>query len=159
VAQPRRENGHFDFDTYAEATIEAGRAAAEIAGHESVNVMAACSGGIITAGALGHLAAEGRLGSVSSLTLMVCAIDNARAGTPPALATKEMAATAIAQSARKGYLDGEALASVFAWLRPNDLIWNYVVNNYCSARSRRRSTSSTGTRTPSGWRRGCTATS
>ena len=127
---PERENGHFDFDTYAEATIEAGRAAADIAGHESVNVMAACSGGIIIAGALGHLAAEGRLGSVSSLTLMVCAIDNAQAGTTAALATKEVAATAVAQSALKGYLDGEALATVFAWLRPNDLIWNYVVNNY-----------------------------
>jgi len=92
--------------------------------------MATCSGGIIAAGALGHLAGEGRLGSTSSLTLMVCAIDTTRAGTVSALATKEMAATAVAQSARKGYLTSEALASVFAWLRPNDLIWNYVVNNY-----------------------------
>jgi poly[(R)-3-hydroxyalkanoate] polymerase subunit PhaC len=127
---PDREQGHFDFDTYAEATIDAGRAAAEIAGHSAVNLMAACSGGIITAGALGHLAAQGRLGPVSSLTLMVCAIDNTKAGTTSALATKEVAATAVAESARKGYLDGEALARVFAWLRPNDLIWNYVINNY-----------------------------
>jgi polyhydroxyalkanoate synthase subunit PhaC len=127
---PERENGHFDFDTYADATLEAGRAAADIASHESVNVMAACSGGIIGAGALGHLAADGRLGAASSLTLMVCAIDSTRAGTASALATKEMAATAVAQSARTGYLTSEALGSVFAWLRPNDLIWNYVVNNY-----------------------------
>jgi poly(3-hydroxyalkanoate) synthetase len=41
-----------------------------------------------------------------------------------------MAAAAVAESARKGYLDGRALAGVFAWLRPNDLIWGYVVNNY-----------------------------
>ena len=41
-----------------------------------------------------------------------------------------MAAAAVAESARRGYLDGDALASVFSWLRPNDLIWNYVVNNY-----------------------------
>jgi polyhydroxyalkanoate synthase len=127
---PDRDQGHFDFDTYADATIEAGRAASEITGHGEVNVMAACSGGIISAGALAHLAAEGRLGSVSSVTLMVCAIDNTRAGTTAALATKEMAATAVAESARKGYLEGEALATVFAWLRPNDLIWNYVINNY-----------------------------
>jgi polyhydroxyalkanoate synthase len=127
---PERENGHFDFDTYADATLEAGRAAAAIAARESVNVMAACSGGIIAAGAIGHLAAQGRLGSASSLTLMVCAIDNTRAGTASALATKEMAATAVAQSARTGFLTSEALGSVFAWLRPNDLIWNYVVNNY-----------------------------
>jgi polyhydroxyalkanoate synthase subunit PhaC len=127
---PDREQGHFDFGTYAEATIDAGRAAAEIAGHSAVNLVAACSGGIITGGALGHLAAQGRLGPVSSLTLMVCAIDNTQAGTTSALATKELAATAVAESARRGYLDGEALARVFAWLRPNDLIWNYVINNY-----------------------------
>ena len=110
--------------------LEARDAVAEIAGHESVNLMAACSGGIITAGTLGHLAEEGALDGVSSLTLMVCAIDNQQAGTTGALATREMAAVAVAESARRGYLDGEALASVFAWLRPNDLIWNYMINNY-----------------------------
>jgi polyhydroxyalkanoate synthase subunit PhaC len=36
----------------------------------------------------------------------------------------------VADVARKGYLDGRALQGVFAWLRPNDLIWSYVVNNY-----------------------------
>jgi polyhydroxyalkanoate synthase len=127
---PEAEQGHFDFDTYADAVLEARQAVSRIAGHESVNVMAACSGGIITAGAAGHLAAGDRLGELASLTLMVCAIDNEQAGDTAALATREMAAAAVAQSARKGYLEGEALASVFAWLRPNDLIWNYLVNNY-----------------------------
>ena len=47
-----------------------------------------------------------------------------------ALATRDVAAAAVAESARKGYLDGQALAGVFTWLRPNDLVWNYVVNNY-----------------------------
>jgi polyhydroxyalkanoate synthase len=36
----------------------------------------------------------------------------------------------LADSARRGYLDGRNLAGVFAWLRPNDLIWNYWINNY-----------------------------
>lgn len=77
---PDEEQSHFDFDTYADAVLEARAAVAEIASRESVNVMAACSGGIITAGALGHLADEGKLGDVSSLTLMVCALDNAQKG-------------------------------------------------------------------------------
>ena len=127
---PGAEHGHWDLDTYAEAVLEARAAATEIAGSRSAHLTAACSGGIVTAGALGHLAARGALGDVASLTLLVCALDNARAGTVAALAGREVAAAAVAESARKGYLDGRALAGVFAWLRPNDLIWGYVVNNY-----------------------------
>jgi len=85
---------------------------------------------MVASGLLGHLAASARLGEIASLTLMVCALDNEQAGTISALATRDLAAAAVAESARKGYLDGQALAGVFTWLRPNDLIWSYVVNNY-----------------------------
>jgi poly(3-hydroxyalkanoate) synthetase len=34
------------------------------------------------------------------------------------------------RSRRAGVLDGRSLGSVFTWLRPNDLVWNYWVNNY-----------------------------
>ena len=61
---------------------------------------------------------------------MVCALDNDTEGTMTALTTRDVAAAAVAESARKGYVDGQALAGVFTWLRPNDLVWNYVVNNY-----------------------------
>jgi polyhydroxyalkanoate synthase len=127
---PEAEDGHFDLDTYAAAVLEARDAVAEITRQPAVHLTAACSGGIITAGALGHLAAEGALDRVASLTLFVCALDSARAGTGAALTSREAAAAAIAESARRGYLDGQVLAGVFAWLRPNDLVWNYVVNNY-----------------------------
>ena len=128
---PDAEHGHWDLDTYAEAVLEARAATAEIARARAVHLTAACSGGIITAGALAHLA---RRATSASLTLLVCALDNARAGTAAALAGREVAAAAVAESARKGYLDGRALAGVFAWLRPNDLIWSYVVNNYLLGR-------------------------
>ncbi len=127
---PGAEQGHFDLDTYAQAVLDARDAVAEITRTPAVHVNAACSGGIITACAVAHLAALGRLDEAASLTLWVCALDNARAGTTAALASRELAAAAVAESARRGYLDGRALAGVFAWLRPNDLIWNYVVNNY-----------------------------
>jgi poly[(R)-3-hydroxyalkanoate] polymerase subunit PhaC len=127
---PDAAQGHFDLDTYAQAVLEARDAVAEIAGQTSVNVNAACSGGIITACALGHLAALGEQDKFGSLTTMVCALDQARMGTAGAFTSRELAAAAVAESARKGYIDGRALAGVFAWLRPNDLVWNYVVNNY-----------------------------
>ena len=127
---PEADQGHFDFDTYAAAVLEARDAVAAITGQSAVHVNAACSGGMIAAGALGHLAAEDRLGEIASLTLMVVALDNERAGTAAAFAGRDVAAAAVAESARRGYLDGQALAGVFTWLRPNDLVWNYVVNNY-----------------------------
>jgi poly[(R)-3-hydroxyalkanoate] polymerase subunit PhaC len=127
---PDVEQGHFDLDTYAQAVLEARDAAAEITGSAALHLNGACSGGLISAGALGHLAAAGRLGEIASVSLMVAALDNERAGTASALANRELAAAAVAESARRGYLDGRALEGVFTWLRPNDLVWNYVVNNY-----------------------------
>lgn len=127
---PDVEQGHFDLDTYVQAVLEARDAVAEITRQKAVNVNAACSGGIITAAALGHLAAIGEQDKFGTLTMMVCALDQARMGTTGALATRELAAAAVAESARKGYVDGQALEGVFAWLRPNDLVWNYFVNNY-----------------------------
>ena len=127
---PDADQGHFDLDTYAAAVLEARDAVARLTGQPAVHLNGACSGGIISAGALGHLAADGRLGEIASVSLMVAALDNERAGTTAALVNRELAATAVAESARRGYLDGRALEGVFTWLRPNDLVWNYVVNNY-----------------------------
>jgi polyhydroxyalkanoate synthase len=127
---PEQAQGHFDLDTYASAVAEARDAVASIASQPAVHLAAACSGGIITAGLIGQLAAVGELDGVASLTLMVCALDSESEGTVSALASRDLAAAAVAESARKGYLDGQALAGVFTWLRPNDLVWSYVVNNY-----------------------------
>jgi polyhydroxyalkanoate synthase len=127
---PDESHAHFDLDTYVSAVLEARDAVAAITKAPAVHLNAACSGGIITSGALGHLAAEGSLGDVASLTLFVSALDSTRAGTAAAFTSRDVAAAAVAESARRGYLDGQALAGVFAWLRPNDLVWNYVVNNY-----------------------------
>ncbi|HUA46286.1 MAG TPA: alpha/beta fold hydrolase [Solirubrobacteraceae bacterium] len=127
---PDAAQAHFDLDTYAQAVLEARDAVADITGQRAVNVNAACSGGIITACVAGHLAAAGEQDKIGALTLMVCALDQARMGTTGAFASRELAAAAVAESARKGYIDGRALEGVFAWLRPNDMVWNYFVNNY-----------------------------
>jgi polyhydroxyalkanoate synthase len=60
----------------------------------------------------------------------VCVLDNRQMGTTSAFMDPATAALATADSARRGYLDGRSLAGVFAWLRPNDLVWNYWVSNY-----------------------------
>jgi polyhydroxyalkanoate synthase len=127
---PDADQAHFNLDTYAGACVDAGRVVEEITGADSLHVTAACSGGQIAAATVGNLVATGRLGHVASLGLFVCALDRPQEGVIGAVTTREAAAAAVAASAAKGYVDGRALAQIFAWLRPNDMIWNYWVNNY-----------------------------
>src|SRR5262249_21737179 len=53
-----------------------------------------------------------------------------RTPTKPARLTPETMHAAKAASRLRGVLDGHDLARMFAWMRPNDLIWNYWGNNY-----------------------------
>jgi polyhydroxyalkanoate synthase len=93
-----------------------------------------CSGGILAGLAAAHLARIGRLDRLAGLTFAVTVLDQHRAGLPAAIADKYLAAAATAVSRRRGYLDGKVLAEVFAWLRPDDLVWHYWVNNYLLGR-------------------------
>ncbi len=127
---PDERHADWDLDTYAQAVIDALDATQAIARADAVHTVGLCAGGIVLACALGHLAAEGDAERVAGVTLAVCVLDTEQAGMTGALVDDTVAAAAVADSAQRGYLDGKALAGVFAWLRPNDLIWNYWVNNY-----------------------------
>ncbi len=127
---PDERHADWDLDTYGQALLDAMDAVEQASGSERVALQAFCSGGIITAMVLAHLAAEGRQDRVSAASFAVTVLDWARAGTVSALMDEEAVRAATERSRKKGYLDGAQLAEVFAWLRPNDLIWNYWVNNY-----------------------------
>jgi polyhydroxyalkanoate synthase len=127
---PGAEQADFGLDTYAGAVLECLEAVEKITGTAKTHVLGICAGGITSSVALAHLAATGGLDRIAGLTLGVTVLDQQRAGTLGSFVDREVAAQAIAESRRRGYLDGQALAGVFAWLRPNDLIWNYWVNNY-----------------------------
>ena len=127
---PDARHSKWGLDTYVQAILEAMAATGEICGVRRTHVLAACSGGLLASMAASHLEQTDRLDLLASLTLLVTVIDQARAGTTGALVDEAVAEAAINASRRKGYLDGNKLAEVFAWLRPQDLIWNYVVNNY-----------------------------
>ena len=79
--------------------------------------------------------ALGQLDAIGSITTGVSVLDSHRAGTASAFMGPEIAKLAVAGVDRKGYLDGAALQTFFAWLRPNDLIWGYVANNYLLGRT------------------------
>ncbi len=127
---PDARHRDWGLDSYGRAILDAMDAVEQISRQDKVALFALCSGGMITSMVLAHLAATGDLDRVAAFSLAVTVLDQARAGMPSALVSRKVAAAATKQSDRKGYLDGRMLAEVFAWLRPNDLIWNYWVNNY-----------------------------
>ncbi len=132
---PTAENAEWGVDDYGQAVLDAMAAAQEITGSERVALQAFCSGGIITSMVLAHLAATGDLGRVAAASFAVTVLDWERAGTVGALMDPQAVQQAVEKSREKGFLDGAMLAEVFAWLRPNDLIWNYWVNNYLQDKS------------------------
>jgi polyhydroxyalkanoate synthase len=127
---PDQRHADWSLDTYAQAVLDALDAVERITGADKTHVLGLCAGGITASCALAHLAATDRLDRIAGLTLGVTVLDNERSGTVSAFVDPAVAQLAIADSARRGYLDGRSLAGVFAWLRPNDLVWNYWVNNY-----------------------------
>ena len=128
---PTPTESHFGLDTYVGALEEAVDVIREITGSPDVNIWGSCSGGITMTAFLAHLAARGER-KVHSATVAVCVLDMAMARDTTAgiFVTPQAIAAAKTASQLKGVLEGRELARMFAWLRPNDLIWNYWVNNY-----------------------------
>ena len=131
---PDARHRDWGLDTYGGAIVAALDAARAICGAAKASVLALCSGGIATSMVAAHLSVTGRLGELASLGLGVAVLDQEQAGTAGAVIDEATATAATAVSGARGYLDGRALAEVFAWLRPDDLIWNYWVNNYLQGR-------------------------
>jgi polyhydroxyalkanoate synthase len=126
---PTAAQRDWNLDTYVAACKEAIEVACEITGSADANVVGMCAGAITMACLLGHLAANGEA-LVNTATFLVAGLDTAQQSQIGMLASKPAVDAARIRSQRAGYLDGKDLAKVFAWLRPNDLVWNYWVNNY-----------------------------
>src|SRR6266498_2963102 len=126
---PTAAQRDWDLDAYVAACQEALEVACDISRTSDVNVAGMCAGGITLACLLGHLAATAQP-LVHSATWMVAALDTAHESTVGLLASKAAIEAARTRSQRAGVLDGKELGRMFAWLRPNDLVWSYWVNNY-----------------------------
>jgi class II poly(R)-hydroxyalkanoic acid synthase len=127
---PDARHADWGLDTYGQAVLEAMDAAQQICRADTIALFALCSSGMLSSMLLAHLADIGELDRVAAFSLAVTVLDQSRAGLPSALLSPAVAAAATAKSRQQGYLDGRTLAETFAWLRPNDLIWAYWVNNY-----------------------------
>ena len=117
-------------DAYVRSIEAALKACIEISGQRDVNAVGACAGGITLTLALGHFAAKGWR-PAHSLTLMVNVLTFSDQDSLMSIfTTPQTIDAARKRSAKAGVLDGHQTAKVFNWMRPNDLIWNYVASNY-----------------------------
>jgi polyhydroxyalkanoate synthase len=126
---PRPRHSAWGLDDYAASCLEAMRVTTEISKSENVNIAGFCAGGMTTSAVLSHLADTDEA-LVNAATLAVTMIDSQVHSTLNMFASERTLHSSVDRSRQKGVLDGETLAKVFAFVRPNDLVWNYVVSNY-----------------------------
>src|ERR1700730_18574078 len=128
---PTAAESRFGLDTYVAAMQHAVDVSRAVARSADVNIWVSCSGGIVTSAFLANLAARGEA-KFHSATVAVCVLDMAVAQNTTAgvFVTPESIVAAKSASRLAGVVEGQEMARMFAWMRPNDLIWNYWVNNY-----------------------------
>jgi len=123
------------WDDYIEnAAIRAIDVVQELTGARTINTLGFCVGGTILATALGVLAARGRH-PAQSVTLLTTLLDFSDTGVldlfvdEAGVQLREMTLGGKSPTG-PALLKGQELATTFSFLRPNDLVWNYVVGNY-----------------------------
>jgi polyhydroxyalkanoate synthase len=127
---PKPAQRDWGMDTYVSAMIEAIAVVRQITGAEKINVAGACAGAMTLSALLGYYAASDEPSPLNAATLLVAVLDGEADSTMFLFVTKDGVEAAKAASRRAGVLEGSEMGRVFAWLRPNDLVWNYWVNNY-----------------------------
>jgi polyhydroxyalkanoate synthase len=128
---PTTAHREWGLDTYVAALDEAVDAAREVTGNDDISMMGSCSGGITSTAYFATLGSAGQH-KIINMVLAVCLLDPNTADESAfgCLMTPETMHAAKEASRLRGMVDGHELARMFAWMRPNDLIWNYWVNNY-----------------------------
>jgi len=128
---PTAEHRDWGLDTYVAALDEAVDVARDVSGSDDISMMGSCSGGITSTAYFATLGSAAQK-KIRNMVLAVCLLDPNTADESAfgCLMTPETMRAAKEASRLRGMVDGHELARMFAWMRPNDLIWNYWVNNY-----------------------------
>ena len=127
---PDASLGNKTWDDYIEhAAIKAIAVTREITGAKQINALGFCVGGTILTTALAVLAARGEK-PVASATLLTTLLDFSDTGILDLFIDEAFVKYREQEMGQGGLMKGSDLASTFSFLRPNDLVWNYVVGNY-----------------------------
>lgn len=127
---PHEDLAHKTWDDYVEdGAMAAIDVVQSITGAEQINALGFCVGGTILSNALAVMAARGQE-PVASATFLTTLIDFADTGILDVFIDEAFVQFRELQMGKGGLMKGQDLASTFSFLRPNDLVWNYVVGNY-----------------------------
>ena len=125
-------------DYVGDGVIKAIEVVKDIGSTEQINVLGFCVGGTLTSTALAILAAR-KKNDVASLTLLTTLLDFNDSGILDVFIDEGMVklreSTIGGDSGNFGMMSGLDLGNTFSFLRPNDLVWNYVVENYLKGNS------------------------
>src|SRR5690606_2826251 len=116
-------------DYMREGVLAAADIVMQAAGTDRVNALGYCVGGTLLATALAHMAATGDK-RINSASFLAAQTDFTHAGDLLVFIDDEQLNALEKLMWERGFLDGTRMASVFNMLRPRDLIWPYIVNNY-----------------------------
>lgn len=130
-AQPDESLRHYDFTSYMEKGILTALDQIELCtGEKSVNAIGYCVGGTLLAVTLAWLAQSRTKNRIASATFFTTQVDFTHAGELLTFVDEEQIKSVETMMAKYGYLPGGKMAGAFNMLRPNDLIWSYMINNY-----------------------------
>jgi polyhydroxyalkanoate synthase subunit PhaC len=122
--------GHLTWDDYLLDGVHAAIAKVQsLTKQKTINALGFCVGGTLLSAGLAALAAKDEH-PVESLTLLTTLLDFSQPGVLGLFIDEQHCATRDAALGQGGVMQGKELATTFSFLRPNDLVWNYVVNNY-----------------------------
>ncbi|MFN8122787.1 MAG: alpha/beta fold hydrolase [Thermoleophilia bacterium] len=101
----------------------------EITGAEKANIVGLCLGGTLTAALLAYLDSRGD-DRIATATLLNTLVDFSRPGRLGAFTDRTSVERMEQRMNERGYLDASEMMGIFTFMRSNDLVWNYVVNNW-----------------------------
>jgi polyhydroxyalkanoate synthase subunit PhaC len=131
---PGQEQSRVTWDDYvARGPIAALNVVRRISGAAKVNALGFCVGGTLLATALAVMRAQGD-DPVASLTLLASLLDFSDSGVLDIFIDETHVRMREQTIGQGGLMPGRDLANTFSSLRANDLVWNYVVNNYLEGR-------------------------